>query len=533
MRFKELTDEQKAEIIDSYRNRESIGTTVEKLAIELGIKYGSSERTIRKWFKKLDLPKKNEPEPEQYQLAKEKVFDNSKRRFIVTSAQACTPVNNEFLKNIEAYAEHIQAEILVIPFRYKNPTSVFTNEQQQNEWWDPKIVKYLTLNRHDLNNGVSILSDVPIQPTASNPLLGLEGMTRDHSCVVGHPRFELKTIPVMEGCRPKIMFTSGCCTIPNYTLSKAGKKGEFHHSIGFAIIEIKDEEVFFFRQVGANDKNGEFIDLFFHVKNGKISIEDSVEACAMGDIHVAHVDKDVVDLTLNDLFKKLTPKKLFVHDIMDSMSISHHNLKDPFKLHEQEMNGRNSLENEVNEMLDWLEQIKEYDVYIVKSNHDEHIDQFLASTDWRKMTTFKNAIPYMEYSMAKLKNEAPNGIVPYLINKRFPKFKCLTDDCNVTVKGFLMSVHGSKGASGSRGGIQQFSRLSTKSVTAHSHTISRVGGAVSVGTSTHLRVGYNKSFSPWIQAHGIVNRLGKFQHIVFFNTKDGKEYTTLNDYLKN
>jgi hypothetical protein len=54
-----------------------------------------------------------------------------------------------------------------------------------------------------------------------------------------------------------------------------------------------------------------------------------------------------------------------------------------------------------------------------------------------------------------------------------------------------------------------------------------VGGAVSVGTSTHLRVGYNKSFSSWTQAHGIVNRLGKFQHIVFFKTKDGLEYTTL------
>ena len=63
MRFKELTEEQKAEIIDSYRNRESIGITVEKLAIQLATKYGSSERTVRKWFKKLDLPKKNEPEP--------------------------------------------------------------------------------------------------------------------------------------------------------------------------------------------------------------------------------------------------------------------------------------------------------------------------------------------------------------------------------------------------------------------------------------------------------------------------------------
>jgi hypothetical protein len=527
MKFKNLTDEEINSIKEQYYNRVNLNLTVEKLAIKLGDEYGVTERTMRKWFVKLDFKEKTDIEPEQYVKAKERKHDKSKKRFIITSAQSATPVNKKFIKNIEAYAEHINAEILVIPFRYKNPTSVFSSEQREGEWWDDSIIKYLTLNRHDLNKGIAVLSDVPIQPTASNPLLGLEGMTAGHSCVVGHPRLELKTIPVMEGCRPKIMFTTGACTKKNYTESKAGKKGEFHHSIGFAIVEIKDDETYFFRQVGANDKTGEFIDLFYYVNDGNVTYETEVEACAMGDIHVAHVDKKVIDLTLNDLFVKLRPKKLFIHDIMDSESISHHNLKDPFKLHQMEMSGRNSLANEVDEMLTWLEQIKDYDVYIVKSNHDTHIDQFLASTDWRKMTTFKNAIPYMEYATAMLKGEAPNGIVPYLINRKFPKFKCLTDDCNVTVKGFLMSVHGHAGASGSRGSVQQFSRLSTKSVTGHAHSISRVGGAVSVGTSTHLRVGYNKSFSSWTQAHGIVNRLGKFQHIVFFKTKDGLEYTTL------
>lgn len=526
MKFNDLTDEQIEYIKKVYTEKSDLSW--EKRAYKLGEELGVSERTIRKWVsKKLGLKKKLDIEPEQYVKAQKRKFDKTKSRFIITSAQSCTPVHKGFYANIEAYAKEIDAEILVIPFRYKNPTSVFSENEKEAEWWDDCIVDNLTLNRHDLNNSISVLSDVPIQPTASNPLLGLEGMTAGHSCVVGHPRFELKTIPVMEGCRPKIMFTTGCCTKANYTSSKAGKKGEFHHSIGFAIVEIKDDETFFFRQVSADERNGEFIDLFYNVKDGKINKETSVEACAMGDIHVANVDKDLVDLTLKDLFVRLKPKKLFIHDIMDSESISHHNLKDPFKLHEQEMSGRNSLANEVDEMLKWLEQIKDYNVYIVKSNHDIHIDQFLRSTDWRKMTTLKNAIPYMEYATAMLKGEAPNGIVPYVINKRFPHFKCLTDDCNVTVKGYLMSVHGHLGASGSRGSVQQFSRLSTKSVTGHSHTIARIGGAVSVGTSTRLRVGYNKSFSGWVQAHGIVNRLGKFQHIVFFKTKDGLEYTTL------
>ena len=494
--FKKLTDQDKQFLINSYISRKELGLSMEEVAANIGHQMGVSERTIRKWWsEKLGMKEKVEVEPEILVQAKEKKHDVNKKIFLITSAQSATPINKKFIKNMEAYAEHINGEILVIPFRYQNPTSVFSEDQKNNDWWDANIVKYLTLNRHDLNNGISILSDVPIQPTASNPLLGLEGMTGQHSCIVGHPRVELKTIPVMEGCKPKIMFTTGACTKPNYTSSKAGKKGEFHHSLGFAIVEIKDDEVFFFRQVGANDKTGEFIDLFYHVKDNKITRETEIEACAMGDIHVAHVDDEVVDLTLNDLFVKLKPKSLFIHDIIDSESISHHNLKNPFILHQKELDGSNSLQKEIDEMLTWLEKIEQYNVYIVKSNHDIHIDRFLEENDWRKLTTFKNAIPYMELATARLKGEAPNGVVPYLINKKFPKFKCLNDDSNVTVNGFLMSIHGHLGASGSRGSVQQFSRLSTKSVTGHSHTICRVGGAVSVGTSTHLRVEYNKSFS--------------------------------------
>jgi len=525
MRFKDLTQEQKDHIINTYNQKD--GESFEKRAISLSLTYDCSERTIRKWMsEKLGLKERIDIVPEVLEIAKTKIHDDGKKRFLITSAQSATPVNKSFLTNLEAYAEHIDAEILVIPFRYKNPTSVFTNKEENNDWWDPKIVKYLTLNRHDLNNGISVLSDVPIQPTATSPLNGLEGMTGEHSCVVGHPRMELKTIPVMEGCRPKIMFTTGACTKPNFTSSKVGKKGEFHFTTGFSIVEIKDDETFFFRQVSAN-ANGEFIDLFYHVKKGIISKETEVEAIAFGDIHVANVDDRVINTTLDHLFPRLKPKAIFFHDIIDSESISHHNLKNPFKLHEQEMNGSNSLQKEINDMIDWLRPFKDYNVHIVKSNHDTHIDQFLQTTSLQKITTLKNAIPYMVYSLATLNGEAPNGIVPYVINKHYPKFKCLGIDDNVTVKGWLMSVHGHLGASGSRGSLPQYSRLSTKIMVGHSHTIGRIGGAISVGCSCKLRVGFNTSFNGWLNAHGIINRLGKAQLIVFFNTKDGMEYTTL------
>lgn len=526
-KFKELTELQISDLKSKYKNRSELGLTIEQLAFEIGKKYDVSERTVRNWFsKKLGLKEKIDIEPEQYVMAKNRKFDKTKKRFIITSAQNATLVNANFFENIKAYADFIDAQILVIPFRYKNPTSVFTDKQENDDWWDSKITEFLTLNRHDLNSSISVLSDVKIQPTASNPLQGLEGMTGDHSCVVGHPRLELRTIPVMEGSKPKIMFTTGCITKPNYTDSKAGKKGEFHHSLGFAIVEIKDNETYFFRQVSATD-NGEFIDLFYHLKNGEVKEINEIEAIALGDIHVRHCNPEVIDKTLNHLFKHLYPKNVFIHDIIDSQSISHHNLNDPFLLHELQLTGGNDLQKEIDEMLEWLKQFEHFNTYIVKSNHDEHIDRFLNETDWRKMTNLKNAIPYMQYSLAKLSGKAKNGILPYIITSNYPKIKCLGYDDNVTVKGYLMSVHGHIGASGSRGSLQQYSKLSTKIVVGHSHTIGRIGGAVSVGTSTYLRLPYNKGASSWVNAHGIVNKLGKFQHIVFFNTKDGLEYTTL------
>ena len=525
MKFKEINDSK--EIIDNikeiyYDKDLKWDDRMDKLKTLLG----KSERTVRKYLVKLGIKEKLPPiTQEQIEIAKIKEHTD-KKYYLVTSAQNATKINTNFWLNLNAYAEFLNAEILVIPYRYHNPNNVISDRDVRDDWWDTRLTQHLTLNRHNLNNAISILSDIKIQPTSNRPLEGVEGLSGNYSCVLGHPKIELKTVPVMDSTKPKIMFTTGACTKPNFSDSKLGKRAEFDYCVGFSIIEIKDEDNFFFRQVSAKD-NGEFIDLFYHVKNGIVNRESDVDALIMGDIHVRHCDNRIIDKTFSNLISKLYPNKIFIHDIMDSSSISHHNLNDPFILHEQELKGENSLEAEIDEMIEWLKQFEKYNVYIVKSNHDEHVDKFLKTTALNKMTTLKNAIPYMEYSTLILKGVAKNGIIPYIINKSYPNFKCLTYNDNIVVNGFLCSAHGHIGVSGTRGSVQQFSKLSVKSVIGHTHTISRISGCASVGTSTHLRLNYNLGPSTWVNSHGIVNRLGKFQHIVFFHTKDGVEFTTL------
>jgi predicted RNA-binding Zn-ribbon protein involved in translation (DUF1610 family) len=51
------------------------------------------------------------------------------KRFVITAAQNATPVHGHFLEALKRYCEHNGAELVVIPLRYKNPTSRWTSSQ--------------------------------------------------------------------------------------------------------------------------------------------------------------------------------------------------------------------------------------------------------------------------------------------------------------------------------------------------------------------------------------------------------------------
>jgi hypothetical protein len=526
MKFKDLTDKQKSRIKDVYN--EVTDVSWEKRAHMLASEFGVSERTMRKWCsEKLKLKNKVDVEPEQYAKAKERVFNKTKKRFIISYAQNNTQVHKGLYQNIEAYAKEIDADIHIILGRYKNPTSVFTQDQEQNEFWVEEVIKYGDANRHDIHEYVSIMSDVKVQPTAINPMSGLEGLSGVNSCIFGSPRVQLEMIPVLENSKPKMMLTTGAVTLKNYTDSKAGKKGEFHHTFGFVVVEIKDNKTFFVRQVTADDKTGNFNDLYYNVSAGKVSRINSIEAIVLGDIHFGHHDQRVIDETLK-FMDNIKPNHVILHDVFDGDSISHHQMKDPFIQYGKEMNGTNDLGKELDGLMKGLKPFEKYkNVVIVRSNHDDFLDRWLKNEDWKKQPTYKNSRLYMQLSDILLEQYGSDpsniiGVIPALIKKQYPSFISLNRSASYKVKGFELGQHGDFGTSGSRGSIQQFRKLNTKIVVGHYHKPERKDGALSVGTSTRLRVGYNQGASPWLQSHVIIHNDGRAQHLNFI---DG-EYTT-------
>lgn len=524
MKFKELTEDQIGIAREIYTNKD---LTWDERMEKLMKFFGKSERTVRKWCsERLKFKEKIDVEPEQYALAKKRQADKTKTRFIVTWAQNNTPVHPKFLKNIEAYAKFIDADIHVIAGRYKNPTSVFTDVEV--DFWVEEVNPYLDANRHDIHKYLSVMSDVKIQPTATNPMSGLAGMSGINSCIFGSPKVQMEMIPVLEGCRPKMMLTTGAVTKINYTDSKAGKKGEFHHTLGFAVVEIKDKDSFFVRQVTADDKTGSFSDLYFKVDNSEVTRLDSIAAIVFGDIHYGIHDQNVLDKTF-EMLNTLKPSHVVLHDVFDGKSINHHEMKDPFIQFSKEIAGTNSVENEVNVMIKGLKSFEKFDnVVIVRSNHDDFLDRWLKNEDWKKQPTCKNSLVYMQYSAMLLKQYAVDqynvkGIIPELINNVYPKYKTLGRNDSYTVKNWELGQHGDVGASGSRGSLLQFRKLNTKIVIGHYHAPGRKDGAMAVGTSTHLRVGYNIGASGWLQSHVIIHNDGKAQHVNFING----EFTTL------
>lgn len=436
-----------------------------------------------------------------YDTAKNKQTKQSKF-YLVTCAVNNTPIHQNFWDNLLTYSQFLNGELHVIASRYKNPTSLF---KEDAEVWASELTPYLDANRHDIHNDICIMSDIKIQPTAEMPLSGLEGISGNKSCIVGHPRVHMAFLAVPKQSKSKGMFTTGACTLANYTDSKAGKKGEFHHTFGFVLVEIKDEHEAVIRYVTAKE-DGSFIDLLNKVDNGKVSKAGKPKAIILGDLHVAKMTNESMR-RVDDTISLFRPETLILHDVFDGESINPHEAMNPILKFKRL---KNTLANELDECMDYISYLSSQvnECVVVASNHDRFLDRYVSTQDWKKDLT--NAQMYMDLAIRAMTSDKP--LLQQIIEHSVPQVKCLNVDESYKVEGIELGSHGDIGANGSKGGGLQFKRLSTKLVTGHTHTPSRMDGHIVVGCQD-LDHGYNKGLSSWGIADVIINEDGKTQHI--------------------
>lgn len=446
-----------------------------------------------------------------------RVLEAGTKRFIITAAQNATPVHEGFFRALKIAAGELNAELIVIPFRYKNPTSRWTSSQAGAEHWAEEVQPYLFNTRKKLGENLIIAGDVKTQPTASSPLSGFEGLTGGESCIIGHTKVQLRVVPVPSGKFPKILTTTGACTVPNYTDSKAGKLGDFHHSLAAVVVEVHGKR-FHLRQICAN-REGSFTDLNKVYSATGVSKAPPALGLVMGDTHARFICPKVERATFGPggIVDVLNPEYLVWHDVLDGYAANPHHVGDPFVDYAKGQSGLNDVRKEVEFTIAMLDKYsKGRKSVVVPSNHDNFLARWVKRIDWKEDPT--NAKFYLETALAMLESTTVTASGTSYHDpfkswvKKLSKSKgvrCLAGDESFTLSGIECGMHGHQGPNGSRGSIKNLSRLGVRTIVGHAHSPGINEGCYQAGTSTPLRLEYTQGPSSWLNTHVVVYASGK------------------------
>lgn len=447
-----------------------------------------------------------------------------KQVYLITSAQNATPIHTGFFNACMQFCKDRNAEFKVIKYRYKNPTSIWTQNNKDYEWWMPKLEPYIMDSKKQLCENLIILGNIKTQPTQSDPLSGLEGFSGMNSIIVGHPKIQLKSAPTLNG-KFKLMLTTGTITEPNYTDSKAGSKAEFHHSMGAIVVEV-DGDIFHIRHIHANSK-GSFYDLDKLYTSSGVTSGHRAEALVTGDIHAEFIDSEVEHATFHatdSIVNVLRPKKIFLPDIVDFYSRNHHHRGNDVIAYGKHKYGRNNVQAGLQEAADFIDRVSsdETTIYIIRSNHDEAFDRWLRESDIRTDPENADFFYYMKYHQMKNTRITDTGFQTFDAFEFWCKepengrglqhintTKFLKRDESEKVCSIEVAYHGDIGVNGSRGDIKGFSRVSDKMIISHSHTPGINEGCYQVGLSAKKNLEYRKGPSTWMHTHCIIYPDGK------------------------
>lgn len=449
--------------------------------------------------------------------------------FILTSAQDGTKVHEKFVDNLETYALHLGAQIMVAGFTYSK--ALFADHGSANAKYHQRIAAYVTNDSFDIGTSLRFSAELNILPTAVNPLSGLDTYTKERDGIFPHAKVALKSIPTMKNSNAKIISTTGTVTQPNYVQKKAGQKAEFHHVYGAIIVELLPDGTYFQRHLLGEEKSGAFYDLDRKVSDGKVTSGHRVEALTHGDIHYEKLDYDCAlasfgfetivkkCVTRSNLLDYLQPKMQFIHDISDFTPRNHHNRGSHTFIFKTHINGEGNVASALDACSNFLKEIERdfCKTIVVESNHDQAFEKWLDEADYR--TDPVNAIFFLACQYARYR-AIENGTDGHF--NIFEDALRSASDCGLTRTEFLRiddsymtcgnienAMHGHVGANGARGSILSYARSGSRSIVGHSHSPAIFEGCYMMGVVGGLDMGYNKGLSSWSHTSCITYPNGK------------------------
>lgn len=446
------------------------------------------------------------------------------KKYIITTAVSSKPVHDGFLNSLFNYAENNDALILVLP------CEDVANRKSLYKWeLDPKLKNCCVIFRDTYLNSNLYINNIKVAAKQINPLTGLARFAQAKgSTILASPKQYLEFVANSNVKLPVALMTTGAVTVPDYSTDfymskRISKIAEFDHVIGAVIVEIEDDKIFHFRQIQSSD-TGSFIDLGleYHA-NGDISKVENTTAI-FGDSHVGVHDKKVHEI-LKDIVSEVNCKDIILHDIFDAKSITHHDIGRPaVRAAKFEEGIISSLKNEGILVRDYLEEIGSWingKLVIVKSNHDEALDKYLSECRFindpnnlylsldltRKLIEGKDPLKYMIEEVIGINNDL--------------NIKWLERDEDYMVAGIECGSHGDLGANGAKGSMRGLEKVYHKCVVAHSHSAGIYRQVYQVGTSSYLKLDYNKGPSSWTHTMCLLYPSGQRQLINIITKPNG------------
>lgn len=460
---------------------------------------------------------------DRFTVKQDKKFKGA-TRFVITSIQNDVQTNKEALDSLLFFAKKKGARFFATacPYNFKPTESTFDIDDQ-----------YLMYNNIQINKKLQLMATFNIRPTINEPLAGIDNISKGHSIIIPHPQYEMRTLATM-GENPAIVTTTSSISIPTYSKTKTGRKGEFNHSFGAIYVELGRNNEFHIRHLNIDSENGFFdIDGYYHHQKGFTPLE-YVEGLVPGDIH-EDVKDPVVEKAIfvgaGSAVEKLKPKTVVLHDLLDFNTASHHDLHDAVYRAAKKKFGRANVLKELMGIPRWLAKIDREGmaIKIVGSNHNDHLYKWCTTANIHNDPENAEIFHYLNYAMLCFAKDSPAGpVVPNCLELFVRKYnhgynvgnvEFLDRNTSFRIKDIELSQHGDISKNGAKGSAKSFATLPYKTIVGHSHSPCVKHGCYQVGTSSLKNLNYVNGASSWMHTFCVIYPNGKRQMINVINGK--------------
>jgi hypothetical protein len=425
-------------------------------------------------------------------------------RYLISSAQNNTLAAPVFKRLIDE-AQARDARLILMPIKY---TTTLESRERKDPVYTPEVREFMIHDNVFIGSCdlVRLAVTAAILPTAKQPINTAKTLNNGESLtIVASPKAQQATLPRPKGSRHRWTYTSRTCTQRHYTDSRAGDEAENEHTFGAIYLDVREDGTVIHQEIIATE-SGSFFNPIFETPE--------ILGIVAGDLHCEKTDPDSFDRLLG-MIDHYNPKVVVTHDTLDFMSRNHHNIGSGRFLYQM---GQRSVLEDLSDAIEALNKIAELTetVFVVRSNHDDALDQWLDSPHYRPDMDIINSKTYYYLKFCILEHlDDPttdslncfelacrelSGKVPELAdNVVFGKL-----DQEFKINGIECGQHGHIGSGGARGSLKTFKGYQMATITGHTHAPARDGVNIVVGVTGSLEMGYNKGGSAWDRSNAII-----------------------------